>query len=113
MSEDRYMHSQDNPKLIAILDLTTAPEDRRAAVSALEQARPAVRAMPGCTNFRVYASTENNTDLAVVHEWADEASFGAYLESDAFARSGAALRPLLTAAPVSRRFRAELIDLVN
>ena len=105
--------SQSNPTFIAILDLTTAPDDRRAAVSELERVRPAVRTMAGCVNFRVYASTENDTDLAVVHEWADEASFGAYLASDAFARTGGTLRSLLTASPVSRRFRVELIELVD
>lgn len=105
--------AKETPGFIAILDLTTAPDDLAAAMSQLESERPTVRAMPGCIAFRVYASKEHDADLTVVHEWTDEAAFARYLESDAFARSGAVLRPLLTAAPVSRRFRVELIETVN
>jgi quinol monooxygenase YgiN len=101
------------PTFIAILDLRTAPVDRPVVTSQLESERPVVRAMPGCIDFRVYASSERDTDVTVVHEWIDEASFGAYLESDAFERSGVRLRPLLTAPPVSRRFRVELVESVN
>ena len=68
--------------------------------------------MPGNLAFRVYASREDETAVTVVHEWADEASFARYTESDSFARSGVVLRPLMTGVPVSRRFRAELLETV-
>jgi quinol monooxygenase YgiN len=48
----------------------------------------------------------------VIHEWDDQESFAGYVESDSFARSGAVLRPMMTGAPVSRRFRAELLETV-
>ena len=101
------------PTFIAILDLRTAPDDRPIVMSQLESERPVVRAMPGCIDFRVYTSSEGDTDVTVVHEWIDAASFAAYLDSDAFERSGVRLRPLLTAPPVSRRFRVELVESVN
>lgn len=104
---------QPPPTFIAILDLRTAPGDRPIVISQLESERPVVRAMPGCIDFRVYASSEADTDVTVVHEWIDAVSFGAYLQSDAFERSGFRLRPLLTAPPVSRRFRAELVESVH
>jgi quinol monooxygenase YgiN len=98
--------------LIAILDFSTAATDRPAALAQLDRERDQVRAMPGSVAFRVYASREDETRITVVHEWDDEASFGGYLTSDSFARSGQVLRPIMTEPPVSRRFRAELLETV-
>ena len=98
--------------LIAILDFSTAASDRSAALAQLDGERDEVCAMPGNLAFRVYASRENETRITVVHEWDDEVSFASYQESDSFARSGKVLRPMMTGAPVSRRFRAELLETV-
>jgi quinol monooxygenase YgiN len=98
--------------LIAILDFSTAATDRAAALAQLDAERGEVRAMPGNLAFRVYASREDETRVTVVHEWDGEASFVSYLGSDSFARSGQVLRPIMTGAPVSRRFRAELLETV-
>jgi quinol monooxygenase YgiN len=98
--------------LIAILDFSTAVTDRPAALARLDGEREQVRAMPGNLAFRVYASREDETTITVVHEWDDETSFAGYLGSDSFARSGEVLRPMMTGAPVSRRFRAELRETV-
>jgi quinol monooxygenase YgiN len=98
--------------LIAILDFSTAATDRPRALAQLDGERDEVRAMPGNRAFRVYASREDETRVTVVHEWDDEPSFARYLGSDSFARSGTVLRPLMTGAPVSRRFRAELLETV-
>jgi quinol monooxygenase YgiN len=97
---------------IAILDFGTTAADRPRALTQLEKERPHVRSMPGNLAFRVYESREDDRTVTVVHEWADQASFAAYLTSDAFARSNAVLRPLVTEGPVSRRFRAELVESV-
>ena len=98
--------------LIAVLDLRTTASDRAVAMAQLDSERDAIRAMPGNLDFRVYAAREDEEGVVVIHEWADEASFADYLSSDAFARSGAVLRPLVTAPPVSRRFRADLLETV-
>lgn len=98
--------------LIAVLDLSTSESDRPAALAQLDRERDAIRAMPGNLDFRVYADRDDEGAVVVIHEWADETSFAAYLSSDAFARSGAVLRPLMTTPPVSRRFRADLIETV-
>jgi len=97
---------------IAILDFGTAADARARALAQLEDERPLVRSMPGNLAFRVYASREDNRTVTVVHEWTDQTSFTAYLASDAFARSNAVLRPLVTDGPVSRRFSAELVESV-
>ena len=97
---------------IAILDFGTAAADRPCALAQLEAERPLVRLMPGNLAFRVFESREDGCSVTVVHEWSDQSSFVDYLASDAFARSNAILRPLITEGPVSRRFRAELVESV-
>ena len=98
--------------LIAILDFDTAATDRPAALAQLDNEYDEVRALPGNLAFRVYASRGDDRRVTVVHEWDDEASFAEYLESECFTRSGDVLRPLMTGAPVSRRFHAELLETV-
>lgn len=98
--------------LIAILDFRTTAADRASALAQLDRERAEIRAMPGNLDFRVYAARDDEQAVAVIHEWADEPSFAAYLSSAAFSRSGAVLRPLMTAPPVSRRFRADLFETV-
>jgi quinol monooxygenase YgiN len=97
---------------IAIVDFSTAASDRPAALAQLDAERERVRAMPGNVAFRVYADREDETRVAVIHEWVDAESFAGYQESDAFARSGQVLRPMMTGAPVSRRFHAQLRETV-
>lgn len=97
---------------IAILDFTTTATDRPAALAQFDREGDRLRAMPGNIAFRVYAARENDVAIAVVHEWDDEASFTGYLRSDSFAHLGEVIRPLTTGAPVSRRFRAELLETV-
>ncbi|WP_144127569.1 putative quinol monooxygenase [Catellatospora sichuanensis] len=99
--------------LIAILDFRTAAADRDAALAQLDRESGQVRAMPGNVAYRIYASRTDESAITVVHEWDDEESFGRYLGSDSFARSGEVLRPMMTAPPVSRRFRAELLETVG
>ncbi|MCA2228634.1 putative quinol monooxygenase [Nonomuraea aurantiaca] len=98
--------------IIAIVDFDIAAADRAAALAQLDSARDEVRAMPGNVAYRVYASQENETGVTIIHEWDDEESFAGYQKSDAFIRSGKAVRPMMTGSPVSRRFRAELLETV-
>ncbi len=98
--------------LIAVLDLHTTPADRVAALAQLDAERDEIRAMPGNRDFRVYADRADDGGVTVIHEWVDEPSFAAYLSSGAFERSGAVLRPLMAAPPLSRRFLAELFETV-
>lgn len=98
---------------IAILDFTTTASDRSTALAQLDGERDEIRAMPGNRAFRVYADRQDPTAVTVVHEWDDETTFAGYLESEAFARSGERLRPMMTTTPVSRRFHAELLETVG
>ena len=98
--------------LIAVLDLRTTATDRAAALAQLDSERDEIRSMPSNLDFRVYAARDDQQAVTVLHEWEDRESFEAYLASDAFARSGAVLRPLVTEPPVSRRFSADLLETV-
>jgi quinol monooxygenase YgiN len=100
------------PSFIAILDFSTAASDRHPAIAQLEREQPVVSEMPGCVGFRVFESRQSDTGITVLHEWTDSASFDRYLGSDAFTRSGEILRPMMIAAPSSRRFRVELVETV-
>lgn len=102
----------NDTSFIAILDVAVSPTDRPAAIAHLERQRSSVRSMKGCVAFRVFASHETETDVTVLHEWQDQGAFDAYLESDAFARAGDALRPLMTGPPKSQRFRVTLVETV-
>jgi quinol monooxygenase YgiN len=97
---------------IALLDLRTAAADRGAVLAQLDSERDEIRAMPGNLDFRVYAARDNEVAVTAIHEWADQPAFAAYLASEAFARSGAVIRPLVTRPPVSRRFHADLLETV-
>ncbi len=96
--------------LIAILDFDVAPADQQSALDHLLAESANVRAMPGNIAFRPYSDPLIDTRVTLVHEWQSRADFEAYLASEAFARSGEVLRPMMTNAPTSRRFTAELIE---
>ncbi|MBO3743832.1 putative quinol monooxygenase [Actinoplanes flavus] len=96
--------------VIVILDFTTAAADRAAALQQLDSEYDEIRAMPGNLAYRVFPSRHDDTAVTLVHEWADEQSFADYQRSDSFARSGRVIRPLMTGTPVSRRFRADLLE---
>lgn len=98
--------------LIAIVDFDVAPADQDRALDQLLSEAPGVRAMEGNLAFRAYADPLLDGRVTVVHEWAGRAAFDAYVQSAAFARSGQVLRPMMTGAPVSRRFEASLIEQV-
>lgn len=98
---------------IAIIDFCTAVTARPTALAQLDGERDRVRAMPGNLAYRVYASREHDTGITIVHEWTDEASIAGYLRSESFTRIGEVLRPMMMGAPVSRRFRAELLETVG
>lgn len=98
--------------LIAIVEFTVKPDDRPAAMAALLSETSTVRAMPGCIAFRPFADPEHAGTCGLLHEWEREEQFGAYTASPGFAAIGQILRPMMIAPPISRRFRAELLETV-
>jgi quinol monooxygenase YgiN len=104
------MQHRRTKMLIAILDFDVRPDDRDVALTQLLKEAAEVRAMDGNLAFRPYPDPEAGTRVTLLHEWRSRADFERNLGSAAFARSGAALRPMMRAAPQSRRFYAELVE---
>lgn len=98
---------------IAHLRFPVAAENRQAVIDAFMAEIENVRAMKGCLAFHPFLDPADESRFGVVHEWETEPDFNAYTASDAFRRFGVAVRPLMTGKPVSRRFRADLIEEVN
>ncbi|MEZ4563463.1 MAG: antibiotic biosynthesis monooxygenase [Thermomicrobiales bacterium] len=95
---------------LAHLTFTVRPEAQDEALGVLLAEVPAVREMAGCMAFIPFIDPTVTGGVGVVHEWATEEDFAAYLASPTFAASGAQLFPLMTGEPDSRRFDATLID---
>lgn len=98
--------------LIAIVEFEVTKETRASAITQLLTEVPAVRAMAGNLGFGTYADPTNETSVVILHRWKTQENFQNYLASEAFARSGKILRPLMTAPPQSNRYDAKLIETV-
>ena len=98
---------------IAVVDFTVAPKDRDIALAALAEDAPAARALPGNISFRTFSNTGDMTHIGIFQEWETQAAFEGYTSSPGFAKVGEKLRPLMTAAPTSRRFEAKLFEEVR
>lgn len=99
--------------LIAHVMFHVAATDRAAALQTLLDECDAVRAMAGCIAFIPFVDPTNDTELGVLHEWDSAEAFADYTASEEFAKVGQALRPIMTAPPVSKRFDASLIEALN
>ncbi len=99
--------------LVAHVAFTVSPDARQTALDVLMSEVPVVRRMTGCLAFVPFADLTAPGGLGIVHEWETAEAFGRYVASPGFAAINAQLRPLMTGAPVSRRFEASLIEAVN
>ena len=97
---------------IAHVHIAVAPDDRQAAVDTLLAVAPTVRAMRGCRTYLPFLDASDPCRLGVLHEWETQDAFTAYAASPGFADAGRVLRPIMTEAPVSRRFEADLLAVV-
>lgn len=68
------------------------------AISKFEAQSGTVRAMNGCEGYSLY---RNDTAVVIVQKWQNNKYFDAYRESEAFAKLGNALKPLMKKAPVT------------
>lgn len=99
--------------LIAHVRFRAIEEDRRKALDTLMAKAPAIRAMKGCLAFVPFLDPTDRQGLGVLHEWQSGEDFAAYSASPEFSETAWILRPLMTEAPVSRRFDARLIETLN
>jgi quinol monooxygenase YgiN len=98
---------------IAHVTFTVAPENQNKALNALLAEVPVVRQMKGCLAFIPFVDPTVAGGLGVVHEWESDDAFAVYINSPGFKAVNDILRPLMTGAPVSRRFEVNMLDTVN
>ncbi|WP_443751098.1 putative quinol monooxygenase [Asticcacaulis solisilvae] len=98
---------------LAHVTFTVAPENQSTALDALLAEVASVRHMQGCIAFIPFIDPTVAGGLGVVHEWETGEDFTAYLNSPGFAAVNTVLRPMMTGAPVSRRFDVNLLQPAN
>ena len=84
-------------KLITV-EATFASDKVEDAIAAIDSQTETVRAMDGCENYAFYRRRDT---VAIVQRWHDMARFDTYRQSDVFAGLGVALKPLMSAPPVT------------
>lgn len=95
---------------IAIVDFEVLAENRQLALEILVKDQKLARQMSGNLSYRAFSNADSETHIGLFHEWSTQSDFDAYCASKLFASIGAALRPMMTSAPSSRRMTAELVE---
>jgi|GEM_PF-6257545 len=86
---------------LVLLELSLRPGAEPDAVAALEAVAGEARQRADCLHYEVYQPVSAaRGELAIVQRWASPAAFEAYLASDEFARTKAALDGALASPPV-------------
>jgi quinol monooxygenase YgiN len=98
---------------LAHVTFTVAPNNAGAALDTLVASAATVRQMTGCLAFIPFANPGVDGGLGVLHEWETAEAFAGYLASPVFAGVNEVLRPMMTSAPLSRRFDASLVPSPN
>lgn len=68
------------------------------------------RKMPGCLHFGLFADPTDAQAFLLYEEWASQADFEAYKNSDAFKANSARIFPLMDGRPASAYFAAEVLE---
>ncbi|HTM76685.1 MAG TPA: antibiotic biosynthesis monooxygenase family protein [Devosia sp.] len=96
--------------IMALIDFEVSPEGRTDLLAALQPLLEEARGCPGNRSFRASTNSESAAHIGLMHEWDTLEQFRAYTSSDLMLRLGQMLRSAMTAAPVSRRLRTDLIE---
>lgn len=86
-------------KLISV-EAAFAPADLDRAVTLFEAHASDARAIEGCHHYVLFKNIDSD-GVAILQQWDTMVQFDAYRTSEAFAKLGAGLKPLMTAPPVT------------
>ncbi len=92
------------------VNFTVAPADRPAAITCLRDEAPQMRAMPGNRSVRVLTDPNDNGSITLLHQWDNLVGLDAYRKGPLFAAIGGTLRPMMTGAPSTKVYEAQLLD---
>lgn len=67
------------------------------------------KGLEGCVDFQLYQQASEENSFLVYEEWKDMASFEQYKKSEAFSQFMMSIKPLLSKAPNSAYYQAEVV----
>lgn len=85
------------------------PEEEANFVNHMKQEMVEVKRFAGCETFRLYADVAEKNTFLLYEEWTSQTNFAAYKNSDYFKQNGEKLFAMMTEAPDSAYFEAEVL----
>lgn len=89
--------------------VTVKPEEKLNFVNLMQQETTEVKQFAGCERFNLYTDIVDENTFLLYEEWQTLADFEAYKNSDLFKQNGAKLFPMMSGAPDSAYFQAEML----
>ena len=87
--------------LLRTVRMTFRPDRLDAFLALFAEARPRIRAAPGCRHLELWQDTRFPNVVTTYSEWDDAEALDAYRHSDLFRSTWARTTPLFAAAPVA------------
>ena len=87
--------------LLRTVRMTFRPDRLDAFLALFADARPRIRAAPGCHHLELWQDARFPNVLTTYSEWDDADALDAYRRSDLFRTTWARTTPLFAAAPVA------------
>ena len=87
--------------LLRTVRMTFRPDRLDAFLDLFAEARPRIRAAPGCRHLELWRDARFPNVLTTYSEWDDADALDAYRHSDLFRATWARTTPLFAAAPVA------------
>ena len=92
------------------VSFSVAATDEAAAVNALVEAAPKMRALKGNLGARVLTDPQSAGAIILLHSWDTMADLDAYRGGPLMAEIGSVLRPIMVAAPVTTVYEMDVVD---
>ncbi|MEO0559201.1 MAG: antibiotic biosynthesis monooxygenase [Bacteroidota bacterium] len=87
--------------LLRTVRMTFAPHQLGAFLELFAEARPKIRAVPGCHDLELWQDARFPNVLTTFSRWTDADALKAYRHSELFSTTWARTTPLFAAAPIA------------
>jgi len=91
--------------LVRIVRLTVRPDDAATFLARFDESAAEIRAFPGCRRLELWRDTEAEAVFTTLSHWDGPAALERYRESDLFATTWAAVKPLFAGRPQAHSYR--------
>ncbi|MBI5458388.1 putative quinol monooxygenase [Methanobacterium sp.] len=81
--------------IIVTATITAKPGKRNEIISKSNDLIKSTRLEPGCINYNLYASTENEDALVMVEQWENKEVLDTHMQTDHFKAFGVAIGDIL------------------